>query len=318
MATIKELQSQIEKLDASLSKLATKAEAVNAEMSSGNWGVAQIREMEAALKSLNAQMTSKTTKKMKLVDEASLRDFDILNKRIATTEEKLLNLGGLKSIKIDPNGVKEFNDHLLATQKRIKNLETSLASLNSQKFNLFDAQGYRKTGADVAAFDDVDLNARSTPREEARIAAARKAAAIPTYNAEMAKYSAGVTGAKDAETAAALQKFLAIVDNAQLAVQKEFRESAAKLNAQIAGTTSHIPGGFDLNAGGGYGNKPYGPELPPPPLTGADKKKAEAAAVEKIRKAWLDANEAHKAYVRGQGINDPDKAYQVRLLASNR
>ena len=64
MATIKELQSQIEKLDVSLSKLATKAEAVNAEMSSGNWGVTQIREMETALNKLNAQMSSKTTKKM--------------------------------------------------------------------------------------------------------------------------------------------------------------------------------------------------------------------------------------------------------------
>ena len=92
MATIKELQSQIEKLDASLSKLATKAEAVNAEMSSGNSGVTQIREMEAALNKLNAQMSSKTTKKMKLVDEASLRDFDILNKQISAVKTNLENL----------------------------------------------------------------------------------------------------------------------------------------------------------------------------------------------------------------------------------
>ena len=155
MATLKDLIGQVEKLDASLTRLQGKAAAIGAEMSSGNWGTGQIKEFSAQLDKVNASISRLQGKKLKLLDTASTRDFEILLRQINTITERInVGKGMVGLFKTDDPQYQK-----LMTQ--IANAERALSSLQSRKFTQFDAQGYRKQPG--GTFGPIDLEARLNP-----------------------------------------------------------------------------------------------------------------------------------------------------------
>lgn len=84
----------------------------------------------------------------------------------------------------------------------------------------------------------------------------------------------------------------------------------------------HIPGGFGLNDGGGFGNQQYGPIPPPPSPTPKDIKDAERAAREAAKKAAEAARQAYmkqeafakeSAFMAGLGYNDPETQFKKNV-----
>lgn len=138
MATLKELESEIERLDKALQDTRINAKNLAEQMRSGEWGTQQIKQMAEQLRSMSASISRMKTERLKLVDDKALRDFNLLTRQIETLQQRITTGKGTLNLFAtdDPQYQKLMG--------MIRNAEIALKSLESRRFTQFGPQGYRK------------------------------------------------------------------------------------------------------------------------------------------------------------------------------
>lgn len=182
MASLKELQAQVEKFDKSITGLQSKVAKLSAQMSSGHLGTDQVKQLATQVDKLNASIDKASQKKLKIMDEIALRDFQILNKQIDTVQRNLEQLKAENVARGSTLGGRMSDDFKYA-EIAIKKTETALRSLESRKFTQFGPSGYRRGNeAPGSLFSAMEADARLEEvirATERRIEQARTGTHIP-------------------------------------------------------------------------------------------------------------------------------------------
>lgn len=128
MAT--QIQQDIEKISASITKLEQKIISLKRELESGHYGTAQLEKLRQQISRLESQRTSKVTKRDALLDKEGTKELNSLLKAVDTLETKLTSLRGKKS-SLKLQGLVN-TDEFKKVEKDIANAERALRSFESR------------------------------------------------------------------------------------------------------------------------------------------------------------------------------------------